>query len=195
MLMDNSAFPNDCRDSHEDMLDHHDLIENFPPLKPFVTKMRIWIPSKRIFLTVLVETSLVWPKSDFRWSRKSQIWVSSPNTIRISANWAELISYTGQTLHKRRLGRNSDRIACLGKSTDWIRNEEARVACWAPDRIKETRVTRWASGWVACLEWSDTWTTCGDWLGQITTNRIASLGLNSTRVRSMNWAGDWFVLA
>ena len=35
MLMDNSAFPDDCRDSHEDMLDHHDLIENFPPFETF----------------------------------------------------------------------------------------------------------------------------------------------------------------
>jgi hypothetical protein len=44
MLMDNSAFPDTCKDSHKDMLGHHnliqngkdfakilDLIENFPP--------------------------------------------------------------------------------------------------------------------------------------------------------------------
>ena len=48
MLMDNSAFPDTCRDSHEDILDHHDLnqnskdfakildlIENFPPFETF----------------------------------------------------------------------------------------------------------------------------------------------------------------
>ena len=28
MLMDNSAFPDTCRDSHEDMLDHHALNQN-----------------------------------------------------------------------------------------------------------------------------------------------------------------------
>ena len=46
--MDNSAFPDTCRDSHENMLDHHDLnqndkdfakildlIENFPPFGTF----------------------------------------------------------------------------------------------------------------------------------------------------------------
>jgi hypothetical protein len=71
MLMDNSAFPDTCRDSHENMLYQHDLnqngkdfdkilglIENFPPLEPFVTKMRIWIPSRIILLTVLIVTAL-----------------------------------------------------------------------------------------------------------------------------------------
>ena len=51
MLMDNSAFPNSYRGSHEDMLDHHDLnqngkdfakildlIENFPPFGTFCSK-------------------------------------------------------------------------------------------------------------------------------------------------------------
>ena len=46
--MDNNAFPDTCRDSHKDMLDHHDLnqngkyfakildlIENFPPFGTF----------------------------------------------------------------------------------------------------------------------------------------------------------------
>ena len=49
--MDNSAFPDTYRDSHEDMLDHHDLnqnrknfakildlIENFPTLGTFCSK-------------------------------------------------------------------------------------------------------------------------------------------------------------
>ena len=35
MIMDNSAFPDTCKDSHEDMLDHHDLIKNFPPFETF----------------------------------------------------------------------------------------------------------------------------------------------------------------
>ena len=26
--MDNNAFPDTCRDSHKDMLDHHDLNQN-----------------------------------------------------------------------------------------------------------------------------------------------------------------------
>ena len=51
MLMDNSVFPNTCRDSHEDMLDHHDLnqngkdfakilnlIENIPPFGTFCSE-------------------------------------------------------------------------------------------------------------------------------------------------------------
>ncbi len=51
MLMDNSAFPDTCRDFHEDMLDHHDLnqngkdfakildlIENFPPFGTFCSE-------------------------------------------------------------------------------------------------------------------------------------------------------------
>jgi hypothetical protein len=51
MLMDNSVFPDTCRDSQEDMLDHHDLnqnvkdfvkildlIENFPPFGTFCSK-------------------------------------------------------------------------------------------------------------------------------------------------------------
>ena len=53
MLMNNSAFPNTCRDSHEDMLDYHDLnqngigkdfakildlIENFPFFGTFCSK-------------------------------------------------------------------------------------------------------------------------------------------------------------
>ena len=38
MLMDNSAFPDTCRDSHKNMLDHHVLIENFPPVETFCSK-------------------------------------------------------------------------------------------------------------------------------------------------------------
>ena len=51
MLMDNSAFPDTCRNSHEDMLDHHDLnqngkdftkildlIENFPRFGTFCSE-------------------------------------------------------------------------------------------------------------------------------------------------------------
>ena len=51
MLMDNSTFPDTCRDSHENMLDHHDLnqngkdfakildlIENFPPFGIFYSE-------------------------------------------------------------------------------------------------------------------------------------------------------------
>ena len=51
MLIDNSVFPDIYRDSHEDMLDHHDLnqnrknfakildlIENFPTFGTFCSK-------------------------------------------------------------------------------------------------------------------------------------------------------------
>jgi hypothetical protein len=38
MFMDNSAFPDTCRDSHKDVFDHHDLIENFPPFETFCSK-------------------------------------------------------------------------------------------------------------------------------------------------------------
>ena len=65
MLMDNSVFPNTCKDSHEDMLDHHDLIENFPHFETFCSEMRIWIPSKIILFAILIVTALEWPKSGF----------------------------------------------------------------------------------------------------------------------------------
>ena len=38
MHMDNNAFPDTCKDSHENMLDHHVLIENFPPFKTFCSE-------------------------------------------------------------------------------------------------------------------------------------------------------------
>jgi hypothetical protein len=39
MLMDNSTFPDTCRDSYEDMLDKNlDLIENFPPFGTFCSE-------------------------------------------------------------------------------------------------------------------------------------------------------------
>ena len=60
-------------------------LRTFPPLKLFVVKLRIWIPSKIILLTVLIVTALEWPKSSFEWPRKSQIRVSSPNPIK--KNW------------------------------------------------------------------------------------------------------------
>ena len=104
--MNNSAFLDTCRDSHEDMLDHHDLnqdgkdfakildlIENFPP---FVVKMRIWIPSRIMLLAVLVVTML---ESDFRWARNSQIRISSPNPIR---KWVDLLRSTGQPTNRVR---------------------------------------------------------------------------------------------
>ena len=39
MFMDNSTFPDTCRDSYEDMLDKNlDLIENFPPFGTFCSE-------------------------------------------------------------------------------------------------------------------------------------------------------------
>jgi hypothetical protein len=48
--------------------------------------MRIWIPSRIMLLTVLIVTALEWPKSGFRWVRKSQIGVLSPKPIKKWAN-------------------------------------------------------------------------------------------------------------
>ena len=77
--MDNSVFPDICRDFHDlnqndnckDFAKILDLIENFPPLECFVAKIRIWIPSRIMLLAVLIVTALEWPKSGFRWARKS----------------------------------------------------------------------------------------------------------------------------
>jgi hypothetical protein len=57
-------------------------LRTFPPLELFVAKLRIWIPSKIILLTVLIVTALEWPKSGFEWPRKSQIRVSSQTQLK-----------------------------------------------------------------------------------------------------------------
>jgi hypothetical protein len=59
--MNNSAYPDTCRDSNEDILDHHDLnqngigkdfakildlIENFPPFRTFYSENEVWILSE-----------------------------------------------------------------------------------------------------------------------------------------------------
>jgi hypothetical protein len=38
MIMDNSVFPETCRNSHKDMLDHHDLIEKFSSFDIFCSE-------------------------------------------------------------------------------------------------------------------------------------------------------------
>ena len=59
MFINNSVFPDSCRDSHEDILDHYDLnqnskdfvknfdlIDNFPPFGTFCSENEDFDPPK-----------------------------------------------------------------------------------------------------------------------------------------------------